>query len=80
MTTILGVKIKNRAADAQEVQRILTDYGCSIKTRLGLHIASKTECAKDGLVILEIIDNEDAEQIKTALVKFSDVEVQEMKF
>ncbi len=37
MTTIMGIKLDNRTQTAIEFQQILTNYGCSIKTRLGLH-------------------------------------------
>ena len=34
---IIGIKINDRIKEAGKVQQVLTDYGCSIKTRLGLH-------------------------------------------
>jgi len=34
---ILGILIPDRVKDAVKIQEALTKYGCSIKTRLGLH-------------------------------------------
>lgn len=51
---VVLVKIDHRSTEAVKVQNILTDHGCSIKVRLGLHEASKEFCANDGLIILEV--------------------------
>ncbi len=37
MTSIIGISVNNRAAESQQLQEILTKYGCYIKTRIGLH-------------------------------------------
>ena len=34
---IMAIRIYDRDKSAVEVQRVLTEYGCSILTRLGLH-------------------------------------------
>lgn len=51
---VILVKIDHRSSEATKVQEILTQYGCNIKVRLGLHEVSKEFCANDGLVILEV--------------------------
>jgi len=51
---VVLVKIDHRAAEATKVQAILTDFGCNIKVRLGLHEVSKEFCANDGLIVLEV--------------------------
>lgn len=51
---VVLIKIDHRATEATRVQGILTDFGCNIKVRLGLHEVSKEFCANDGLVILEV--------------------------
>ena len=48
------IKIDSRISDAATVQSILTEYGCNIKVRLGLHEVSKELCANDGLILLEV--------------------------
>jgi hypothetical protein len=51
---VVLIKIDHRASEATRVQGILTDFGCNIKVRLGLHEVSKEFCANDGLVVLEV--------------------------
>jgi hypothetical protein len=34
---ILGIHVTDRVQKAGEVQQLFTEYGCNIKTRLGLH-------------------------------------------
>jgi len=51
---VVLIKIDHRSSEATKVQGILTQYGCSIKVRLGLHEVSRDYCANDGLVVLEI--------------------------
>lgn len=53
--TILAVLIDTRHKSALKVQEILTEYGCLIKTRLGLHDVTETSCSNQGLVLLEMI-------------------------
>jgi len=48
------VLLNNRHAAAIEVQKVLTDWGCSIKTRLGLHGGVQNACTEDGLLFLEL--------------------------
>ena len=51
---VILIKIDHRSTEAGKVQQILTEYGCSIKVRLGLHEVSKEFCANDGLIVLEV--------------------------
>lgn len=48
------IKVKSRANHAQEVQKVLTEFGCCIKLRLGLHEITSDSCANDGLIILQV--------------------------
>lgn len=54
-TTIIGVILKNRLEDAIEFQKIITTYGCDIKTRVGLHPVQKDTCVNSGIVLLEVL-------------------------
>ncbi len=56
---IVLVKIDHRSQEASQVQSILTEYGCNIKVRLGLHEVSKEMCAQDGMVILHVDGNQE---------------------
>jgi len=58
MYRILLVKVEQRVAEAVDVQSILTEYGCCIKTRLGLHEASPDFCSPSGLIFLQLAGNQ----------------------
>lgn len=79
--SIMGIKIGDRVNNSKAVQGILTEYGCAIKTRLGLHEVYKEECTREGLIILELVgDSSNWEKLRADLEKLEGVEVQEMKF
>ena len=61
MFKIMAIKIEPRVKNAPEVQEVLTKYGCIIQTRIGLHEASQTSCSNAGLILLNLIDNNDDE-------------------
>ncbi|MFP4107157.1 MAG: hypothetical protein ACLFVU_13875 [Phycisphaerae bacterium] len=52
---IFGVHIDNRLEEAVEVQKLLTQYGSYIKTRLGLHEVEGGTSAANGLLLLEMV-------------------------
>lgn len=74
--TIIGIGLKNRSQEAVGLQEILTRYGCSIKTRIGLHDAAEGQCAPGGVILLEVINKEE-ELLKELSGKF---DVQTMHF
>jgi aspartate ammonia-lyase len=41
---ILGIHVTGREEHAAEAQKVLTEYGCNIKTRLGLHEVNENLC------------------------------------
>ncbi len=55
--TILLVLVSQRTEHATQVQRILTENGRIIRTRLGLHDAGDSVCANSGLIVLELTGN-----------------------
>jgi len=80
--SILLLLMGNRTATAVGVQEILTDMGCFIKTRLGIHDGTPDACTNSGLIILELVgekekkDNlvkqlESLEGVKVKLVEMS---------
>lgn len=78
---ILGIHIAERMEHALEVQAVLTDFGCNIKTRIGLHGVSEGHCAVGGIIILEFIGaNEELANFQDRLSAISGVEVQSMVF
>ncbi|HRX57816.1 MAG TPA: hypothetical protein P5075_03495 [Eubacteriales bacterium] len=50
---VIGVRMDNRVANAASFQQVLTENGCKIKARLGLHEASADACGTDGMIILQ---------------------------
>jgi hypothetical protein len=81
---ILGIKVDSRHEDAPNVQRLLTEYGCFIKTRLGLHTASDDRklCNDDGLILLEFILNAEKEagELEAKLESLGGVHIRKMVF
>lgn len=71
-TTIIGVKLENRMECAIEFQKIITKFGCEIKTRLGLHPSNGNMCLNYGIILLEVSGN--AEILKYELAKQWDVQ------
>ena len=57
---IMLIMVGSRRDTAVKVQELLTEYGCSIKTRLGLHTASDSVCSEDGLIVLELVGDTNA--------------------
>lgn len=78
---ILGIHITNRMQKAGEVQRVLSEYGCNIKTRIGLHDVSDTYCSPSGIVLLELVGKlETCLELQAKLAAVPGVEVQKMQF
>ncbi|HPO17265.1 MAG TPA: hypothetical protein PLI09_27775 [Candidatus Hydrogenedentes bacterium] len=78
---ILGVHVQNRARDAAKVQKILSENGCIIKTRLGLHEVDENFCAAGGVVLLELRgDGKQANALAKQLGALKDIEVKKMVF
>lgn len=78
---IYGVRITHRTDRVPEVQQLLTEYGCNIKTRLGLHYVGPDYCAPDGLVILEMYGDEgEIQALWDKLSVISGLELQKMVF
>lgn len=80
MTTIIGIKLPNRDNTAIEFQKIMTKYGCIIKTRLGLHSLQGGFCTPFGIILLEIIDHKKLRELEAELLKIDKIEIQTMTF
>ena len=63
-TTIIGVNLENRLEKAIEFQKIITEFGCEIRTRIGLHPSKEQVCLNRGIVLLEV----DGDPIEKVLV------------
>jgi len=78
---ILGIQISDRVQEVSVLQEILTKYGCSIKTRLGLHEVQGDYCSASGLILLELTGNsEDFYKLENELLQLDGVETKKMVF
>lgn len=76
MTLILNNRVKN----AVQVQDVLTDSGCIIKTRLGLHDTGDNFCSNEGLIILQLTgSDEDVEKLEKKLNSVEGVKAKNIK-
>ena len=78
---ILGILITNRQKEAGHVQKVLTRYGSSIKTRLGLHEAGDPDLSREGLILLELTgDQSTMDQLQQELEKIEGAQTKHMIF
>ncbi len=78
---IYGVHVTDRATLVPQVQSLLTQYGCNIKTRLGLHHVDENACSPRGLIILEMFgERAVCSELKAKLAALAGIDVQEMVF
>lgn len=78
---ILGINVSNRVEVAEKVQKVLTTYGCSIRTRLGLHEEDEVQSGVGGLILLELIGDENEWlRLEKDLAAIKHVEIKKMDF
>lgn len=78
---IFGVHLTNRMTEAPRVQQLFTDYGCNIRTRLGLHNVDDNFCDSKGLLLLEMFGDEaTCQELAAKLSAITGVEVKQMEF
>lgn len=53
--SILIALLRTRSKSAIGFQKVLTKYGCIVKTRLGIHDGVGGGCSDTGLIILELV-------------------------
>lgn len=78
---ILAVHLTDRVTEAVDVQKVFTEYGCNIKTRVGLHDVDADVCSPSGVVLIEFFGSDaDAGAMMTKLDAVDGVHVQKMVF
>ena len=78
---ILGIHLGDRLQKAASVQAVFTEYGCNIKTRIGLHDVDERSCSPSGVVLIEFFGGVDeADAMMTKLAAVDGVNVQKMVF
>lgn len=72
--TILLILQKKRRETATAVQSCLTEFGCIIRTRLGIHDGVPDKCTNEGLIILEMVgERTDMKALENKLDAIHDV-------
>jgi hypothetical protein len=78
-TSIVAILQENRVETAPKVQDILTEYGCSIRMRLGLHDAAIGSCSSTGLILLQMCgEGSTIKEMEQKLQKLPSVKVKSM--
>ena len=78
---IIGIHVTDRVQRAGEVQKILSEYGTYIRTRIGLHHVNHEKCSPNGLILVEVLgDDRLCDEMRTRLGAIEGVEVKEMVF
>jgi hypothetical protein len=77
---ILAIHVADRTQHVPEMQKHLTDYGCYIKTRLGLHEVSENYCSPNGIIILEMLDENKSTELKDTLNGIDGLEAKLIQF
>ena len=80
MKTIIGIKLNNRTISSSEFQNILSEFGCIIRTRIGLHDVDCGVCSNNGVILLEVINDEKVPKLQKALCQISNIEIHQMVF
>ena len=78
---ILGIHITDRLKKAVEVQKLFSQFGKFIKTRLGLHEVGEGNGSPSGVVLIEFSGSAtEATAFSGKLSKISGVEVKKIVF
>jgi hypothetical protein len=78
---ILAVHVTDRVTHAPAVQEALTEFGCNIKTRIGLHEVDDAACSPNGLILLECAgDPARCDELEGNLAAIEGVEVKKVVF
>lgn len=78
---VIGVLVTNRVENATQIQKVLTECGCWIKTRIGLHEVTENICSPAGLILLEIFGDDKAyAEVEGKLKQVKGLQVQKMVF
>lgn len=79
--SIVGIQINNRNKEAGDLQKVLSEHGCTIKTRLGLHEVVANNCSESGLILLELAGpNAARDELFKALNGIEGITVKRMDF
>lgn len=69
---LMGIVIENRRDFAPRVQEVLTEFGCIIKMRIGMHEGLENTCSNEGFIILNL--NDDDKEVDRFIKKLKSIE------
>lgn len=76
---IFGIHVGDRENNSVEVQKVLTEFGCNIKTRLGIHQAEA--CMPNAVILVQFkSDDVVAGEFEKRLQEIPTVSVKRMVF
>lgn len=80
-TVVMGVQLNHRNETATKFQEIITQHGCTIKTRVGLHKVEGNICSASGIILLELVgEDEDVATLEQELKSIDGINIQKMTF
>lgn len=78
---IIGIHIPERSEKIEDVQNVLTKFGCSIRTRLGLNKPVEGDGTWGGTILLELTgDHAEFRKLERTLKAIPGLEVKKMVF
>ena len=78
---ILGIRLRDRIHEASALQDVLTKFGCSIRTRLGVHETGDQTDSESSIILLELTgDPYEFVKLENELLKLPHAEVRKMVF
>lgn len=75
-----AIHVTDRTSHAPRLQSLLTEYGCYISTRLGLHETAPDYCSPNGLIVLELTDMSKAAELRDKINALDGIEIKEVIF
>jgi predicted mannosyl-3-phosphoglycerate phosphatase (HAD superfamily) len=78
---ILGILIQDRIKEAGKTQKLLSENGHLIRSRLGFHEVSENVCSRVGMIIIQLTGSVDEwNKLEAQLNEIGGIEVKHMKF
>lgn len=80
-TVVFGVLLSKRTDSAPKFQEIITKHGCIINTRIGLHHATKSSCPLGGVILLDLIgEDQEIQALENDLKTLPEIQIQKLEF
>jgi len=79
-TTIIGLKLQTGIEYGPQLQAVLSNYACAIKSRIGLHETNDIRCESYGIVLLQIVNEDIIKYLQNDILDIDGIEMQVMKF